>query len=433
MNLTRCDLGHGAFLNYLKNDRFKTDSLSLYFVLPLEKERAAYYNILPYVLRRGCRPYPTQRDMAKQLETMYGADMVLRNQKRGCYQVVGFSMDILRQSVLPASESMFLLHEAAELIRKTLTEPLWEDGRFLASYVDRERKNRMDAIRSSVNNKARYAMRQCISFMCDGEPGGIPAEGTIADYEHFRPDFLAECYHTMLHEARVEFFYIGAEDLDIVLQEVRGIFAGIKRQDTVSLPENHLICRVKQVRYRNEAADVTQSKLVMGFRDGTTLTDKEYPAFAMFNEIFGGSPSSKLFMNVREKLSLCYYCSSFDDAMTGILYIAAGIDRKNKNVTVAEILHQLSEMQEGHITEEEMLCARQSLVSGYRTVYDSAESIEQWYLRRVLCEDTTSPERMEESVMHIDMADIQRVAQKVELDTVYFLHDVPEGKQEAMA
>jgi predicted Zn-dependent peptidase len=171
-----------------------------------------------------------------------------------------------------------------------------------------------------------------------------------------------------------------------------------------------------------EDQPVKQGKLSLGFRTGCTLSDRDYHVFAMFRELYGGSPSSKLFMNVRERLSLCYYCSAIAEAHKGIMIVSSGIEVSNKQKAQDEILRQLELTKAGEITEAELVAARNSLINGYRELYDDANSLKSWYTSRMLAGRDDSPEDAAAALQTVTAADIAEMAKRVTLDTVYFLN-----------
>ena len=166
---------------------------------------------------------------------------------------------------------------------------------------------------------------------------------------------------------------------------------------------------------------VVQGKLTLGFRSGTILTDKNYPAFALFNEIFGGSPTSMLFNNVREKMSLCYYCSSAPDALKGVLMVISGIENSNKDKAKEAILAQLDAVKNGNFTDEELMLARKSLVNGYKEIPDSNSGLYNWYLTRMIAGLSSSPQDAADAVLAVTKEEVIEVAKKVTFEMSYFL------------
>ena len=418
MALYRKKLQNGMYYNHITTDRFKTAYLSVNFVLPLEKDSAAYYALLPCVLQRGCKKYPEYKNLVRRFDELYGTGISVGNKKRGETEIINFSINMLDNTYLPEGENLDLLREAVGLLLDIITDPVTENDLFLEKNVEIERRNCIDARRAAINNKQRYAYERCVSLMFAGEKYGVCADGEIEDYENLDPAKLVRLYKEMLQTSCVEIFYVGKdtpEKVEMLLLE-NPVFSKRPAKD-VAFPRTVRDFRVKEVRRFEESTPAEQGKLVVGYRVATEDTC----AFSLFNEIYGGSPSSKLFMNVREKLSLCYSCSSLGDGMKGALFVFAGIENENLEITLTEIEKQLDNIRQSKITEEEMLCAKQSLVNGYRSLSDSAKAMETWYLRRIMERKQKEPEEVLKRIEALTVEDVVRVANAVVCDTVYFL------------
>lgn len=429
MPLYRKELSPGVFYNHLKTDRFKSGYFSINFLLPLAAESAAYYAILPRILCRGCNRYPDQQEISRRLEELYGADIATRNFKRGEMQVVGFALDVLDNDYLPLGESADILADTVDLLRDILLDPCLEGDVFRNEYTESERRNRIDAVRAIVNNKHRYAVSRCQEEMCRYEAAGVSVEGRIEDYESLSTEKLMSYYREMLTSARIEIFYIGGQTEESVEALAAKLMLSFPRKTPLS-PETQVIYRAGMLKEVEEEVAAAQGMLAIGFRTGTTMRDKDYLSFVLFNEIYGGSPASKLFMNVRERLSLCYFCYSTADLLKGTMMVVAGIKNENKAVAKAEILLQLREIAEGKIDDSEFLCAKESLSNNYRAISDSPSGLEGWYLRRASVGPATSPEENISALAELTKADVAAVAAKVTPDTVYFLRGLASEEKE---
>lgn len=422
MPLYRKDLGDGMFYNHIETDVFKTSSFSVNFVVPHRRETAAIYSVLPIVLHRGCRAYPDRRAISRRLEELYGAALSVRSYKRGELRVINFTVNTIDNAYLPKDETLDLFREALNLLSDILLDPVLEDGKFLASYVESEIRNCKDTIRASINNKARYALDRCVELMFAGEHYGVPADGFLEDYDAITGEALISHYRAMLRDAHIEIFYGGKEAPEAIEPFAAHFFDNVGRTNKNGrLPVAEPYVQVDAVRNFEESTPAEQGKLVLGFRTPVIGAHKDAVAFTVFNEIFGGSASSKLFMNVREKMSLCYTCSSMGDLAKGSMLAYAGIDNENKETTVKEILKQLDNIRQNEITDEELHCAKQSLIGAYQSLADSVSALEVWYLRRILCGYMEEPEDVIARIRSVTAEEVVLVAKDVVLDTVYFL------------
>ena len=242
---------------------------------------------------------------------------------------------------------------------------------------------------------------------------------TVEEIAAITPQSLWASYQTLLSTARVEIFYVGCkshEELEALCKETLP-FAG----RAADFPTTVLGDLPQESRTVTEQMRISQCKMTLGFRTEYTLQKGNLPAMTMFNEVFGGSPNSRLFMNVREKQSLCYYCSSFPDGLKGLLMVVSGIEQKNKQKTLDAVLEQLEDIRKGNVTEQEMENARRSLRNGYREITDSPAAISSWYLGRISTGRYESPEDAILSMEQVTKEDVIKVANEIRLDTVYFL------------
>ena len=321
-------------------------------------------------------------DINKKLDYLYDAGLSSRNQKRGEAQVFGICAGVLDNCY--ALEGEDLLSEIVGIVGNILLHPVTNGAAFDAAYTESEKNNLIDAINANINNKAYYAKKRCTEEMCRGERYGLPENGTIGDVQAITPESLYNQYRYALKHYPIEIFFVGQTDEDRLAEKLRAVFAGLER-DIISVPAPEIVRAVSDVKRIDEDMPVNQGKLVIGMRSGVTLHDPDYPAMLMFNEIFGGGVTSKLFMNVREKMSLCYYCSSSPDSYKGLLFVQSGIEVENREVAETAINDQLEAVRRGEFTEEEMRSAssrsRQQLQRAVRQRERARELVSRPYAR----------------------------------------------------
>ena len=423
-----CLLCPGAQLHVIPKDTFKTDFIMFSFTLPLARETAAEYALLPAVLCRGSAAYPTLEALACRLDTLYNAGIAGRAHKRGDAQVVTFQLRCLEQDVVPPEDENEgpLLSSLLDTFCELLFAPLTENGAFLPSYVDGEKKNLCEAIRAKINNKASYALGRLDEEMFADECYGISARGTEESVAAVTPQSLYRCYLHMLASAPLSVTYVGRLSAEAAADALSRFSSQLSayRRDTVSfaVPQTHIVRAAEHaVRRVEESMDIRQSRLCIGYRTGKVLSDGDFYRFALFNELLGGSASSKLFMEVRERRGLCYDCASYPEAQKGILYISCGIASDTKEEVEDAIAAQICAIRDGDITDEEFHAAKKSLVSGYREIEDSAAAIAVWYDNRRAAGIDTSPGETAEQVMNCTKEEIAQCAHALTQDTLYFL------------
>ena len=418
----------GADLHVIAKDTFKTDFIMFSFVLDLRRETAAHYALLPSVLCRGSAAYPTLEDLARRLDTLYNAGIAGRAHKRGDAQVVTFQLRCLAQDVVPPEDENDdpLFDSLLDTFCDLLFSPLTENGAFLPSYVDGEKKNLCEAIRAKINNKASYAISRLDEEMFADDAYGISSRGTEETVSAVTPQSLYRCYLDMLADAPLTVTYVGQMDESAVTASLSRFVSRLgeyrSENKAYSAPRTHVLRAAEHdTRRVEESMDIRQSRLCIGCRTGTVLADGDFYRFALFNELLGGSALSKLFMEVRERRGLCYDCASYPEAQKGILYISCGIAADAKEEAEQAIAAQIAAIRSGDITDEEFAAAKKSLVSGYREIEDSAAAIAVWYENRRAAGIGTSPEETAAQVLSCTKEDMARCAEHLTQDTLYFL------------
>ena len=414
-------LGSGIYLTYLPARKFKTSLLSAQFVTPLRQETAAACALLPAVLRRGTVRYPDLGALSARLDRLYGASVDYTVRKQGENQCVGFVASFIDDSFIPGGEQ--LLEPVAELVGELLCDPVTERGRFVGAYFESEKTNLIDAIRSQMNDKREYAYARLLGEMCDREPYGLSRLGDAESAERLQLKKLHALYGELLSTARLELFYCGSAPLERVRQALAAAFATLPRdgiRDIAAAAPHPARGEVKRV---EEAMDVTQGKLGMGF----ACASDDYPAVLMGNTLFGGSSNSKLFLNVREKLSLCYYASSNYHRQKRIITVSSGIEFANYQQAFDEIMAQLEAVRRGELEDWELDGARSTLLNAYASMGDSQGKLENFYLGQAATGQEDTPELLAEQVRQVTPERIFEAMETVSLDTVYFL----KGKEAA--
>jgi predicted Zn-dependent peptidase len=417
MTFERSEIKEGVFLSAVKTDKFKTNLLTVNLLVPLLAKTASLNSLLTDVIKRGTVNYPTMQSLNKKQEELYSLGLASYVQKRGEAQVVVFELSAIDDNY--TFDKTNLLEQSLALLGEMIFSPVTENGVFVADYVAQEKKNLIDSIKAQINNKNSYAITRCHEVMCADEPFSVNAAGDIATVEKITPEQLYAQYQTLLDTATVEVLYVGSMEPSYIAGLVNKYLPFAERKPAAI--ETFVKTTSGEVKYHTDKMQINQCKLSIGLRTGITLKDKDYIKFALFNELFGGSTSSKLFVNVREKKSLCYYCRPVVEGIKGVMVIASGVDMKNKDIAYQAIMEQLEEVKNGVISDQELSDARKSLENAYREITDSPASICSWYLSRIITGRTDSPEEAAKLLATVTKQDITDVSKKLVLDTVYSL------------
>lgn len=420
-NNKRSELMPGVWLRTEQTDKFKSSCLSVAFIAPLCKETASAYALIPSVLRRGCQSYPDMERLSAALDDLYGGAIEPAVRKKGETQCVGFVSSFLDDAYTLDGEK--ILEPATKLLGELILAPVTENGVFRSDYVQGEQDNLIQRIRAQVNDKRRYAMQRLVAVMCENEAYGVERFGSEAAVAALTPEILWERYRQLLSQTEVEIFYCGSAERSRVEAALKAAFSALPRTQERSMPDCEIrISAGQEPRYVEEALDVTQGKLSLGFRTGgISVWEEEYPALMIFNAVYGGTTMSKLFMNVREKLSLCYYASTGIDRMKGIMVVHSGIEFDKFQQAKDEILLQLDNMRKGDFDADELEGARRILVSGLRATLDGQEQMEDFWLGQAVAGIDEDIPALVTRLETVTPEQVVAVAQKIELDTVYFL------------
>ena len=410
-----------VFLTYLPARKFKTSRLTLNLVTGLDRATASANALLPAVLSRGTMRHPDMESLSAAMDTLYGAtvDSVVR--KKGERQCIGFAADFIDDAFTPHGER--LLEPVAELMGEMLLEPLTRNGSFLAEYVDSEKANLIDAIRSLRNDKRDWAEIRLMQEMCAGEPYSILRLGDEETAAKLNNHCLYRHSSTLLAGSRVEVLYCGSAERQRVEDAVLSALAALPRGAAASLPPVEQLPPRETPRVVTEVMDVNQGKLALGYR----CTTEDVPAMILANLIFGGTSNSKLFMNVREKLSLCYYASSSYARSKNIMTVSSGVEQKDYDRAMEEIACQLAAVQNGQWEDWEQDGALQAMLSSLTSLPDSQGALENYYLGQIATDAGETPEELTAALREVTRERIMEAARSAKLDTVYFLH----GKEEA--
>lgn len=412
-----------------ETDRFKTGILSVNMVLPLAGN-IAEKALLPSLLCSSCREYPDLLSLNRRLAELYGAELSPSVAKHGECLVLRLSM--LQICDRFAFEGESLSTECAELLCKALFDPNVKDGAFDEAEVEREKRIMLDRIEAVKNNKRSYAMRRLGEIMCEGEAYALSSLGREEDIRALTPEQLYRSWQDLLKTAFVQLQVVGDLNVDAVTALFREHLDRVEGR-SVKKGMTEVIPFAKDVRHEVEEQEIRQSKLVMGFRCGIDEPYKNYAALRVFTDLFGGGTYSRLFMNVREKQSLCYYCAARFIGSKGILTVQSGVETDNAEKAETEILRQLDEMRAGKVTDEDVEKSHRSMEDDYLSVFDTPEELDGWFYSQAADDEFETPEELVAEFKAVTKEDVIAMANALTLDTVFLLKGTgtgPDGEED---
>ena len=404
-------------LRCFRDSRFKQGCFSFQLIRPMTAEEAAKNALLPAVLLRGTVRHPDLRAITHRLDELYGASVTPLVRRVGDYQTVGVYCSFMDDRfALPGDR---VLEPMIAFLEELLLESPLEDGGFLRSFVESEKRNLIATIESELNDKRAYAMGKLLKLMCREDTFGLPRLGEKDQVAAIDSVDLYRHYRRILRTGPIQIFYVGSAAPEAVADMLRPLLSRLDRE-AETLPAQTGFHPCEGCR-ETETLDVSQGKLCMGFVTPITNRDAAFPAMQVLNTVFGAGMTSKLFMNVRERMSLCYYVGSGYYGSKGIVTVAAGIDFDKEELTRGEILRQLEACQKGEITAEELTAAKNALLSSLRATHDAPGAIEGYYATGALSGMSMTPAEYMAAVEAVKVEDVVAAAQTVCLHTTYFL------------
>ena len=407
----------GITLRCFRDTRFKQGCLSVQFLRQMTAEEAAFNALLPSVLLRGTNRHPNLRSITHRLDELYGASFSPLARRIGDYQTTGIYCGFMDDRF--ALDGDKVLASMIEFLEEILMDSPLEEGGFLPSFVESEKKNLIATIESQLNDKRVYASGRLLKIMCANDTFGLPRLGEASQVAAIDAKGLHRHYERVLRESPVQLFYVGSAESAYVAELLKPIFEKLDRAP-VSLPAQTGF-HPCEGRDEVEVMAVSQGKLCMGFTTSITNRDKEFPAMQLMNTILGAGMTSKLFMNVREKLSLCYNVGSGYYGTKGIVTVSAGIDFDKETQTREEILRQVDACKAGQISADELNAAKEAVLSSLRATHDAPGSIEGYYATAALSGLGLTPEVYMAAIRDVTLEDVVAAANTLNLHTTYFL------------
>lgn len=410
-------LSHHMTLLRLAQGDFRTDRLTGVFALPLRAETAADYAILPGLLSRGCRAYPTMAAFCRRLDDLYGATVQGQVYRLGGWQVLTFSVNYLnRRYTLDGSD---LTAACTDLLLDMLFDPALEGDAFPADVFAQEQRCLIERLQGELNEKRLYARQRCEQFLSPDHPYSLNPNGTEQTVAALTPAAAETARQNLLAKARIHWLYQGSGDTATLIQVLEKRFAHLNRQ----VPEGLVLDTNfdHTATTHAEQMPLNQAKLVLGLRCDIAEPDADVTAAQLMITLLGGSATSLLFTHVREEQSLCYYCAATYDRFQGVVLIDSGVQPENAQKTKEEALKQLEAIRNNAFSDQEWEAARRSLTQRYTAAGDHPDALENYYIGQTVYDNYLTPEEKCDRVMAVTREQVCAAARQTRLQTVYLL------------
>lgn len=421
--MTMQNIAEGIRFCSVKTDKFKTCRVNISLAMPLDKNASARA-ILPFMFSRRCAKYPDYTSLNRVLDELYGAAVSAGVLKRGEAQVISFSMSAIDDRFALDGDKVAL--ECTKLLADMIFDPLTEGESFPEDIIEQEKRLLVEAIENELNDKRRYAMLRCEQLMFADEAYGVNRFGSVEDVKALTPDIVYAAWRDVLQKATVQITMVSSMDPQPIVDLIREKFSEIERHPVEI--KTLFVSGLPKPEYISESMPLKQGKLVMGFRTGMRSEDDMMPAMKVAVDIFGGGTYSKLFSVVREKMSLCYYCSAALFNSKGIVMVQSGIEDTNEEKAKNEIINQLRLTAEGKFTDEDFSSSIKSLTDSILGNSDTPEEITAWYASQILRNELKAPETYAKEIGNVDRAEVVRAAKTIMLDTIFMLKSSGEAE-----
>ena len=418
MDINRNDIADGVSIVSVNTKHFKTNEIAVTLALPLKKDTASANSLMINLLSRRCAKYPSLLDINNELARLYGADLISSVEKQGECQVLKLGLTCIDDKFSLDGESISF--SGIKLLTSLLFEPkLDENGDFYDEDIESEKRILIEKLEAEENEKRIYVLRQAEKAMFKDEPYGINRLGTREDIKSLTKQDVKAAWKNALSSAKIMITIVGNADIEKVSGHITAALSGVKRQYKGLTPTT-FVPSCDSVSEYMERIDVKQGKLVMGYRVNLKPNDELTAAMRSFCDIFGGGPYSKLFANVREKLSLCYYCSARYTRQKSIIMIQSGCNEENMDKAVSEIQNQLQAIINGDF-EEEFKSSKLALRDIIMSINDTPGAIETWITSQIVDDEIKTPEQAARENDSVSANQIKQCARLLSLDTIYKL------------
>ena len=408
------DLGNGIVFSQTYDKKFKNNLVTIRFVSKLDENISPKISLLFGILATSNNNIKSRT----KLNGLYDSTLKTFAYPFGDYLVAGMSVNFISDKYTIDNEK--ISDEAVKILLDCIFNPDVENKKFSDKYFKQAKSDLIETIKSEINDRQGYANIRANSFIYKDEPASIYENGTVEVVEKIKNEDLFEVYENLLRKSFIDISVVGDEENSAVNDLIFNALKNINRPDNIKL-KFFAPSPLKETPLEiTEKCDVNQCKMFMAFKtDNNNLYAQK-----VMSVIFGGSTFSKLFINVREKMSLCYYCHAVIGNIgecKGTMIVDSGIDKANIEKAKTEIIRQLKSIADGDFSDEMLENSKKALYNGFKSNYDSVIMINSWYYTQRLRGTEYSPDEANEIIKSVTREQIIDAAKSFKLDTVYVL------------
>ncbi|WP_337019869.1 EF-P 5-aminopentanol modification-associated protein YfmF [Oceanobacillus massiliensis] len=410
---------NGLKLHFIQSKKYKTINIVAKLRAPLERETITKRALLPYILKQATKNYPSRSELQLKLDDLYGAVLSADGSKKGENHIISIRLEVANEKFIPDESS--IIDDALSLLSEVLFKPNIKENGFDEAIFNREKDTLKQKIHAVKDDKMSYANRRLIDEMCKDEPYQLHVHGYEEDLNNLTNEALYAYYKSILKQDELDLYVLGDFDEDSIKQKLTSEMHREEQQDNQNQVISKANKKSEEPKEVIEKQNVQQAKLHIGYRTNTLFKDDDYFALQVFNGIFGGFPSSKLFINVREKNSLAYYASSRLESHKGLLFVFSGIAPEDFEKARDIIRLQVTAMKDGDFTETELSETKELIINQLKETMDHPQGLIEMLYQQVVGNKTMPPEQLIDGIRNVTKEQVVQIAEKIEEDTVYLL------------
>ena len=407
-------IAQNVHLTQLPNEKFKRNRLSISFIVPNEREKATMYALLPGLLERAYEDYPDMQLFSRKLNRMYSSQLMVSSSVIGSNRCVRFTAQGIKNEYCLEGEDLLL--EMCDVLLGVIFRPCLENGAFIDELLQVEKYKLKEEIEGEINDKRGYCVKNARRKFFKDSINGVERLGYIEEIDGITAGQLYECYQSLLSEAVVEIF-ITANNPRATVEKLKNAFSYERNAGAKVIPVTATPC--EEMASYTESMDTTQGKVCLMYTTQRLLTEDERYHMLVASALYGGTPSSRLFKNVREKQSLCYYCAAGFNGFTSSMSVDSGVEHHNTQRTIDAVQKELADLINGEITQQEIVETKLIIANSLKANYDGLHGLEAWYLNEAVRGTRMTPEMVMEKVEKVTAEDIKNVLKLLNLNVIY--------------
>ena len=415
VNYERTEIGKGITLNRICDPKYKSNIIRIRFITPIDPDKLGVNALLMSMLMTSNSEIKSRSELSKKFMGLYGSSIGSGCSNVSDYQSLSITVSAIKDRFTIGGE--VISEEAVRQLLLCIFSPDLTDGNFNESYFKLRKQELLDNIAATVNDKRSYAFTKAKQVIYQGEPAACTELGTMERAERITLEELPEQYRYLLKNAAINITVCGGGEIDSAVKMLTDAFAGTERGDVPDIDYRRFSPIKPELCVKAEDMDIKQSKMFMAYKSDC----EDIYVCKLMTWLLGGTPFSKLFINVREKLSLCYSCDSFYNNFKGSMLIESGVDTENIEKAQAAVREQVKAVQNGDITEDELENTKRYTKSNFMSNYDSEWDMAEWYRAQETRGTAYSPEEVCKMIDDITMEQIVECARSFREDTVFVL------------